>query len=228
VAGASSSEGGAIGAGGTTRSAGHPTVVEGTVMASVASVVVRYELGRRLRRQAAAVVRVRDRAVLRAIAVPGPFGRYLAEVPRRARAVTAEARGPRLHRLGLAFFEGFRGPIGEGRACYRRPRITGLRLLGRARAGANSWVRVVATYKGGYIGSVDVSVNGREMGHADLVGVWPRSRGGRRVVRLPLSFARRGTAAVDVTAEGLPLSRRCGKRSLLRRSAPKTLAVRVR
>jgi hypothetical protein len=221
--------GGAIDAGGTSRSAGQPSiVVAGTISPAVASVVVRYELGGRLRRRLATVVMVRDRELLRAIAVRKPFGRYLAEVPRGARAVTAEARGARRRSLGLAFFEGFRGPVGEGRPCYGRPRISGLRLLGHPRAGRTSWVRVVARYPGGDIRSVDVSVGGRDRSHADLVGARSKREAGRRVVRVPVRFTRRGTVGVDVTAEGHPLDRRCGDNPPLRRSAPRTIAVRVR
>ena len=219
--------GGTIDAGGSSRSGGRPTVVGGAVSASVRRAVVRYELGRRLRRTGAVVVRVSDRALLRAIAVPRPFGRYLAEVPRGARAVTAESRSRRGRRLGLAFFEGFRGPVGEGRACYRRPQITSMRLLSPARAGRTSWLRVVASYRGGYIGSVEASVSGQGTRHADLVPVRPRRAGARRVVRLPLRFGRRRGALIDVTAEGLPLDPRCGKRPPLRESPPRTLAVRV-
>ena len=219
--------GGTIDASGSSRSRGRPTVVSGALSASVRRVVVRYELRRRLRRTGAAVVRVSDRALLRAIAVPRAFGRYLAEVPRGARAVTAEARSLRVRRLGLAFFEGFRGPVGEGRPCYRRPRVTSMRLLSPPRAGRTSWLRVVATYRGGYIGSVEATVSGQGTGHADLVPVRPRRAGARRIVRLPLRFGRRGRAAIDVTAEGLPLDPRCGKRPPLRESRPRTLAVRV-
>jgi hypothetical protein len=50
----------------------------------------------------------------------------------------------------------------------------------------------------------------------------------RAVVTLPVGFRRRGTAAIDVSAEGGPLSERCGARAVLRRSAAKTLVVRVR
>jgi hypothetical protein len=100
--------------------------------------------------------------------------------------------------------------------------------LGRARVDETSHVRVVAIYPGGYIGSIEVNVGGRGGGHADLVQTNPRRAGGRRVVTLPVHFTRPGPTAVDVTAEGLPLSRRCGDRPLLRESAPKTLAVQVR
>lgn len=218
---------GAIGAGGTTRSAKQPTIVEGAVTTSVARVIVRHELGGQLRKHAAAVVIVRDPAILRAIAVRRGFGRYLAEVPQRARAVSAEARNARRRPLGLTFFEGFRGPAGEGRACYGRPRIADLRLQGRAQAGHNTWVRVIARYPGGSIGSMDVAVNGSASVHADISPVRPPRQDGRITVRLPVRFDRRGTTAVDVTAKGLPLGRRCGKNPAVRRSVSKTLAVRV-
>jgi hypothetical protein len=86
----------------------------------------------------------------------------------------------------------------------------------------------VASYRGGYIGSVEASVGGTDSVHADLAPTRPRREGDRRVVTLPVRFGRRGTVGVDVTAEGLPLNRRCGKAPPPRRSAPKTLVVRVR
>jgi hypothetical protein len=173
-------------------------------------------------------VNVRDRELLRTIGVRKAFGRYLAEVPQGARGASAEALGARGRTLGLAFFPGFRTPIGEGRPCYSQPRVARLRLLGRARVDETSQVRVVAIYPGGYIGSIDVSVGGRGGAHADLVETNPRRAGGRRVVTLPVRFARRGVIGLDVTAEGFPLSRRCGDRPPLRHSAPQTLAVQVR
>jgi hypothetical protein len=221
-------DGGAIDATSRERTAGHVPVVSGTVAPSVARVVVRSEIGGRLRRHPAALVKVRDPELLRAIGVRTPFGRYLAEVPASARAASATALGPRRRTLGLAFFPGFRGPVGEGRACYSRPRVTRMRLLDPPRIGEKSRLRIAATYPGGYIGSMDVSVSGRGGAHADLIDARPRRNGGRRVVTLPVSFTRRGTAGVDATAEGRPRSKRCGARPPLRRSAPKTLVVRVR
>jgi hypothetical protein len=209
------------------HTAGHVPVVAGTVAPSVARAVVRSEIDGRLRRHPAALVAVRDPLLLRTIGVRKPFGRYLAEVPAGARAATAEALGARGRTLGLAFFPGFRGPVGEGRACYSRPRVARMRLLDPARVGQESRLRIVATYPGGYIGSMDVNVGGRGGAHADLVDARPHRDGGRRVVTLPVSFTRRGTVGVDVTAEGLPLSPRC-RRGPIRRSAPKTLVVRVR
>jgi hypothetical protein len=205
-----------------------PDVVSGSLSPSVATVVVRSEIAGRLRRHPAVAVTVRGRKLLRAIAVRRPFGRYLAEVPRGARAATAEALDARGRSLGLAFFPGFRGPVGQGRACYGRPRIAGLRLLEPARAGRRSRVRVVARYRGGYIASVEAAVGGEGRVHADLVRPRARRAGGRRVVTLPVRFERRGTVGVDVTAEGVPLSRRCGKNPPSRRSDPKNLVVRVR
>jgi hypothetical protein len=219
--------GGAISATSAAGFLGRPYVVSGTVTPSVARVVVRSEIGGTLRRQRAVAAMVRDRALLRAIAVRKPFGRYLAEVPRGARAASAEAFDGRGRTLGLAFFPGFRGPVGQGRACYGRPRIASLDLLEPARIGRNR-VRVVARYRGGNIGSVDVAVSRGGTVHADLVPTRERRPGGRRVVTLPVRFTRRGTVGVDVTTEGLPLSRRCGKNPPLRRSATKTLVVRVR
>jgi hypothetical protein len=220
--------GGAIDATSKSGMRGRPDIVSGALSASVARVVVRSEIAGRLRRHRAVAVRVRGRRLLRTIAVRKPFGRYLAEVPRGARAATAEALDARGRSLGLAFFPGFRGPVGQGRACYGRPRIAGLRLLEPAHAGRRSRVRVVAWYPGGYIASVEGSVGGEGRVHADLVRPRTRRAGGRRVVTLPVRFERRGTVGVDVTAEGVPLSRRCGKRAPLRRSDPKTLVVRVR
>jgi hypothetical protein len=221
------SDGGAIDATSKTGLRGRPDVVSGTVSASVARVVVRSEIRGRLQRHPAVAVRVRGRRLLRAIAVRRPFGRYLAELPRGARAATAEALDARGRSLGLAFFPGFRGPLGQARACYGRPHIARLRLLEPARAGRRSRVRVVARYRGGYIGSVEASVSGIARVHADLAPSPTRREGGRRVVTLPVRFGRRGTVGVDVTAEGLPLHGRCGKAPPLRRSALKTLVVRV-
>ena len=216
--------GGAIDATAKDANPGHLPVVAGTVAGSVARVVVRSEIDGRLRRHSAALVRVRDPDLLRVIGVRKPFGRYLAEVPANARAASAEALGARGRTLGLAFLPGFRGPVGEGRACYSNPQVKRLRLLDPARVGKKSRLRIVATYPAGVIGSVDVSVSGGLSLHADLA---PRTSG-RYVVTLPVSFRRRGFAGIDVTAEGVPLSDRCGARAVLRRSALKTLAVRVR
>ena len=216
--------GGAIDATSKDHTPGHVPVVAGTVTGSVARVVVRSEIDGRLRRHATALVRVRGPKLLRAIGVRKPFGRYLAEVPAGARGATAEARGARGRTLGLAFFPGFRGPVGEGRACYSSPRVVRLRLLDPARVGKKSRLRIVARYPAGVIGSVDVSVSGGVRVIADLAP----SSSGRIVVTLPVSFRRRGFAGIDVTAEGVPRSTRCGARAVLRRSVLKTLAVRVR
>lgn len=144
--------------------------------------------------------------------------------PSVARAIVRSEVGRRLRRHAWAcHLSGFRGPAGEGRRCYSRPRVTRVRLLDPARVDKTSQLRIVATYSGGYIGSIDVNVGGRGSAHADLVETSPLRAGGRRVVTLPVSFTRRGTVGVDVTAEGLPLSRRCGERPPLRRSAAKTL-----
>lgn len=220
--------GSAIDATSREHTAGHVPVVAGTVAPSVARVVVRSEIDGHLRRHPAALVKMRDAELLRTIGVRNPFGRYLAEVPSRARAASAEALGARGRPLGLSFFPGFPSPVGRGRACYSRPRVAHVRLLDAARIGQTSRLWIVAAYPGGYIGFVGVSVSGRGGAHADLVPTRPRRAGGRRVVTLPVSFTRRGVAGVDVTAEGRPLSSRCGTRTLLRRSAPKTLVVRVR
>jgi hypothetical protein len=219
---------GAIDASSSSRSPGRPVVLSGTVAASVARVVVRSEIRGRLRRHPAAVVMVRDRELLRAIGVRAAFGRYLAELPSGARAVSAEAVGARRRTLGLAFFAGFRGPVGQARRCYTRPSVTGLRLLEPARVGRTSRVRVVARYPRGQIGSVELTVAGRHSVRADISRPGMRDDGGRLVITLPVRFTRRGTVGVDATAEGLPLSRRCGKPPALRRSAPRTLVVRVR
>ena len=167
---------------------------------------------------------MRDPELLRTIGAGGPFGRYLAEVPARARGATAEALGARGRTRGLAFFPGFRGPVGEGRECFSRPRVVGLRLLDPAHVGRRSRLRVVARYPGGSIGSIDVAVAGRERFHADLAP----NMSGRYVVTLPVSFRRRGVAGIDVTAEGVPRSERCRTRAVPRRSDPRTLGVRVR
>ena len=220
--------GGAVDATSRQHSAGHVPVVAGTVLPSVRGVVVRSEIDGRLRQHASALVKVSDRELLRTIGVGRAFGRYLAEVPAGARAASAEARGAGGRTLGFGFFPGFRGPVGEGRTCYGRPRVVRVRLLDPARVGRESRLRVVARYRKGYIGSIEVNVSGRGGAHADLVPTTPRRAGGRRVVTLPVRFTRRGPVGVDVTAEGLPLSGTCGARAVLRRSAPKTLVVRVR
>jgi hypothetical protein len=219
--------GGAIDATSTVRELGHPAVVSGTARVSVARVVVRSEVEGRLRRHGADVVTVGDRALLRRIGVERPFRRYLAEVPSRARAVTAEAFDARPRTLGIAFFPGFRAAIGEGRACYTQPRVTRLRLLDRARLGRQSRLRIVAVYRAGSIGSMDVSIGRRGRLHADLAPT-PNASRRRWVVTLPVSFRQRGATFIDVTAEGVPLSPRCGARPPLRSSAPRTLGVRVR
>jgi hypothetical protein len=112
------SDGGAIDATSKTGLPARPDVVSGTLSASVARVVVRSEIAGSLRRHPVVVVRARGRKLLRAIAVRKPFGRYVAEVPRGARAATAEALDARGRSLRLAFFPGFRGAVGQGRACY--------------------------------------------------------------------------------------------------------------
>ena len=216
--------GGAIDATSKEHTPGQIPVVAGTVTGSVARVVVRSEIDGALRQHASALVRVRDPELLRAIGVRRPFGRYLAEIPYGARGATAEARGARGRTRGLAFFPGFRAPVGEGRKCYSRPRVVRMRLLDPARVGRNNRLRIVASYPAGIIGSVDVNVGGRGGAHADLVP----TASGRYVVTLPVSFSRRGVTGIDVTAEGVPRSESCGARAVLRRSALKTLAVRVR
>jgi hypothetical protein len=217
--------GGHIDAGSVTRGATGPAVVSGTLSGSVGRVVVRSEVGGRLRRHGVALVRIRDRAVLDAIRVGRPFGRYVAEVPPRARAVTADAVRPRRGSLGLAFFEGFRSAIGEARACYTRPRVARLRLLEPARVGSINRLHVIASYPAGYVTSVDVNIGGKSRIHADLAPTSSPREGGRRVVTLPVRFTRRGATGIDVTAEGVPLSGRCGERPVLRTSSPKTLVV---
>ena len=79
----------------------------------------------------------------------------------------------------------------------------------------------------GYMGSLVANVSRQGSVIADLA---PTSRraDGRYVVTLPVGFTRPGTVGVDVIAEGVPRSRRCGARVFLRRSTPKTLTVTVR
>jgi hypothetical protein len=219
--------GGAIDGTSRDETPGHVPVVAGAMVSSVARVLVRSEIDGRLRRHPTALVRVRDRKLLRRIGVRRPFGRFIAEIASGARAASAEALGARGRTRGLAFLPGFRGPVGEGRACYTRPRVTRLRLLSPPRVGGKNRLRIVGTYSRGQIGSIDVGVGGRSRLHADLAPESPRGEGGRSVVTLPVSFARRGTVLVDVTAEGLPRSKRCST-GPPRRSALKTLVVRVR
>ena len=219
---------GAIDATGVTRAAGKSVTVTGATRGDVAGVSVRYELRGRMRKRRAALVIVRDPDLLRAVEVKKPFGLYLAEVPPKARAVSAQARGTKGDVIGVAYFMGFGGPVAEGRRCHGRPRVTDLRLSAPARAGQRTPVKFAARYPGGYIDSAEVRAN-RAVVHADLVVPKTRRDGSRRNITLPLRLERRGTVRVDVTVEGLPLaSKRCGEDGQLRKSAPSTLAVRVR
>jgi len=68
-----------------------------------------------------------------------------------------------------------------------------------------------------------VNVGGRGGAHADLVP----TTSGRYVVTPAVGITRRGVTGIDVAAEGVPPSERCGARAILRRSAAKTLAVQV-
>ena len=202
--------GGAIGSTSTARLRPKPPVVSGTVSRRVRWAVVRWEIRRRIRRARPTTVIVRGRELLRAIAVRRPFGRFLAEVPRRARAVTAEAFDRRRHSLGLVFFPGFRRPVGEGRTCYGRPRIAAMRLLDPPRAGERSRLRVVVTYSGGYISSLAGAVAGTVTDRVRLPRPPDVTSRSRRVVTLRVGFRRRGTVGIDAIALGRPFSRSCG------------------
>jgi hypothetical protein len=130
--------------------------------------------------------------------------------------------------VGVGYFDGFGGPIGEGRRCHGRPRVSRLRLSTPARNGKPNTVTFVARYPRGYIGSAEVRTDGTIV-HADLTVPKHRRDGGRRDLTLPVRLERRGTVGIDVTVEGLPLaSKRCGANGRPRESAPKTLVVRVR
>ncbi len=220
--------GGAIDATGVTRTAGKPATVTGATRGSVKRVTLRYELGGRMGRERAALVVVRDPDLLRVVKVSKPFGLYLGEVPPRARAVSAQARGTRGNVVGVGYFDGFGGPIGEGRRCHGRPRVSRLRLSTAAWNGKPNTVTFVARYPNGYIGSAEVRTD-RTIVHADLVVPKYRRDGGRRNLTLPVRLERRGTVGIDVTVEGLPLAfKRCGADGRPRQSAPKTLVARVR
>jgi hypothetical protein len=218
----------AIGSTSTARHAEKPDVVSGTVLNRVRRVAVRSELRKRLRRHAVSTVRVRGRELLEAIGIGKPFGRFLAEVPSNARAVTAEAFDRRRRSLGLVFFPGFRPPIGEGRACYGRPRVARMRLLDPPRRGERSRLRVVATYARGYVSTLEAAVVGSRNDKVHFARRPGLSADGRRVATLRLRFSERGTVGVDAIATGRPLSRRCGPDPAPRQSNMKTLVVRVR
>lgn len=218
----------AIDATSTSRMPGWRDLLAGALSPSVARVVVRSEIGGRLRRHPAAMLSVRDRELRGQIGIHKPFGRYLAEVPSGARAVTGEAFDARGRTVGLAFFEGFRGPVGQGRACYRRPRILRLRLLDPARFGRASRVRVVARHARGYISSIEATVSGRGRVRRNLARDPETRPGGRSAITFPVVFDRRGTVGVDVVADGVPSDKRCGAAPSPRPSAQKTLVVHVR
>lgn len=219
--------GGAIDATGVTRVAGRPATVTGATRGHVARVTVRYELRRTMRKTPAALVIVRDPDVLQAVRVGKAFGLYLAEVPAKARAVSAQARGRSGDAIGVGYFDAFPGPVGQGRRCHARPSVAHLRLGAPARAGKPNTISFLVRYPGGYIGSADVRAD-RGIVHADLLPFNGRGEA-RRKVTLPLRFERRGTFGVDVTVEGHPVAlKRCGEDGQLRKSAPKTLVVRVR
>lgn len=219
--------GGAIGSTSTARLRGKPDLLLGTIAVGVRRVVIRSEDRGRLRRSPVSTVRVRGRRLLRAIGIDKPFGRILGEVPRGARAVTAEAFGRHRRSLGLAFFPGFRRAVGEGRACYTRPRVANMRLLDPPRRGERSRLRVVALYQRGYVSSLEAAVAGLRNDHVDFKRPLQPSDGGR-VATLHVRFPRRGTVGVDAVAEGRPISSRCNTDPALRQSTMKTLVVRVR
>ncbi len=116
--------GGAIDATGVSRAAGRPATVTGATRGFVKRVTMRYELRGKMRASRAALVIVRNRDLLRAIGVEKPFGAYLGEVPPNSRAVSAQARDAKGHLVGVGYPEGFAGPIGEGRICHGRPRVS--------------------------------------------------------------------------------------------------------
>ncbi len=220
--------GGAIDATGVTRRTGGPATVTGVTRGHVRRVALRYEFGSKMNSRRAALVVVSDPDLLQVIEVSKPFGLYLGEVPPEARAVSAQARGARGHVIGVDYFDGFGGPISEGRRCHGRPRVSRLSLSAPARNGRPNTVTLLARYPGGYIGSAEVRTD-RTIVHADLVVPQHRRDEGRRNLTLPVRLERRGTVGTDVTVEGLPLAfKRCGANGRPRESARKTLVVRVR
>lgn len=219
--------GGAIDASSTHRSPGQPDVVAGALSKHVARVVVRSELRGRLRRGHAARLAIRDRALLGMIAVKRPFGRYLAELPDRARAVTAEALDARRRSLGLSFAEGVGGPVGEGRACYSRPRIARLRLLETPKASARARLELRVNYPSGFLRSAEATVSGDRRFEKVLRAQRARTRA-RRTLTLPIRLPRPGTIGIDVTVTGVPIAKACGVGAWPRRSAARTFVVRVR
>lgn len=218
--------GDAIGAGGFSAGVRGPLRLTGTTARIVTRVLVRWERSRRLRARPAALVRVRTPALLASLHVRRAFGIYVAEVPRGARAVSAEGRDARGRARGLAFFAGFRGPAGAGQRCFTRPRITGLRALGTARARRTVWVRARVSYVRGRTTSIRFDSPRGAGGIADLVPAPARRGVERRAVTVPLRFDRRGRVLLSAVAEGLPRDRRCGL--LVRRSTPRELALSVR
>ena len=110
---------------GTTHGCGSNAVLGGGAIDATSSV----------RDGEAKLVRVRDRVLLRRLEVSGPFGRNLAELPPGGRAVQVEARDARGRRLGVAGFEQFGQPEGEGRPCLGLPTVERVRVLGTRRVG---------------------------------------------------------------------------------------------
>lgn len=214
--------GGAIDATARTGATPSNTRIAGATSGAVGRVVIRYELDGKLRRSEARLVRVVDRQLLRTLQVSRPFGRYLAEVPRGARAVHALAFDTRGRRIGIAAFEHLGGPQREGRACYSLLRITRVGLLGPRRRRAGATVVVHVAYPNGRLLGVNAGYLGRGI-IADLV---PTTDAEQRIT-LPVRLPDRRTAVFEVGADGRPRdAQRCGGE--LRHAQPKTLVVRLR
>lgn len=203
-----------------------PTRIAGATIDEVASVVVRYELAGLVKEGGASLVRVRNRALLRRLRVSEPFGQYLAELPPGARAVQVEARDALGQGIGVANNAHFRQPMGEGRCCLSQPTITSLQVIGRRRAGRQGLLRVRAHYPNGNIAGFRVDRSGLPA----LIAHPPVRQDGaarsRLTITLPVQFGRVGRVPFDVIADGVPQDA-TGPVGI-RRSAPRTVSVRVR
>lgn len=202
------------------------TRIEGATIGDVASVVVRYELGGLVKETDASLVRVRNRGLLRRLRVAEPFGHYLAEVPPDARAVQVEARDARGQGMGVANNANFGQPVGEGRRCLSRPTITSLRVLGRPRAGRGVLLRVRVDYPNGNVAGIRVNRRRRLALIAHPPAREDGAAGSSVTVTLPVQLGKAGRAPFDVIADGVPQDATCPVG--IRRSAPRTVSVRIR
>lgn len=206
------------------------TRIEGATTADVASVLVRYELDGEVQESDASLVRVRNRPLLRRLRVSRAFGHYLAEVPPGARAVQVEARDADGRGLGVAGNNNFGPPEGEGRRCLSQPTITRLRVLRRSRTSRQASIQVRVSYPNGSIAGIRVDRGGLPA----LIAHPPATQDGaarsRRTITLPVQLGRPGKRArsvpIDVIADGVAQDTTCP--AGIRRSAPRTVSVRIR